>query len=126
MINKAIQKHGTKFVKTNADQVRHYFDMINAEIFDGALPKFSEIKIGAIRNIHAQVSFEDTLENPPLDLEIGVHFRTFERFLNVLSHEAIHVWQIVVKKDFKAEHDNHFFSWKEKFAEHGLTLEEKY
>lgn len=132
LLKAKIEKDGHKFVKTNKDAVKYWFNVINREIFKDKLPQFNNIRIVHLKNNHAQVVTDDydfDWVNDPIDLEINIHFRTFRLFINVLAHEMVHLWQEigeVAQDDIGKAHDGYFWSWKDKFAEQGLELDDSY
>ncbi len=110
-----------------------WFDHINNEIFDGVVPYPHVVGIkrqkdtwGYVKEIELTV----TKENVPTDMKlVGLFmnptYPSLGAFLQILAHEMVHVWQLMVNGD-TGMHNKHFYSWREKFEEHNLTLKRCY
>ena len=59
-----------------------------------------------------------------VDLYIEIHqkFPKWKDFIETLAHEMVHLYQMQVWKDPYSNHNEHFYSWRNYFKLHGLTL----
>ena len=59
-----------------------------------------------------------------LEYRIELHnkFPTWKDFIETLAHEMVHLYQMQVWKDPYSNHNEHFYSWRNKFKQHGLKL----
>ena len=60
----------------------------------------------------------------PIEYKIELHnkFPTWKDFIETLAHEMVHLYQMQVWKDPYSNHNEHFYSWRNYFKLHGLTL----
>ena len=111
------------YYPTEADTLI-WFHVINRYVFDNQLIPFENIVIKRICYWWACVYYDDGIKHAPLVLHIHMKFPNKMHFVNVLGHEMVHKWQLDINLDTGA-HNKHFFSWRPKFAEHGLDLNRK-
>lgn len=109
--------------------VRKWFDILNAVIFDGRVPKFSKIRI---KNVSGQIAAacpmhdHSNQESRFCNLEIHSKFRSFQFFITILAHEMVHSYQWLVERRSQMSHGPSFFSWRARLAEHHIPLHIKY
>jgi len=99
----------------------YWFRNINRCVFDNRLIPFSAIIIKRLRNIWAQVYYDDEIKSPPIELHLNIKFPNKFHFVTVLGHEMVHKWQLEINLD-TGSHNKHFYSWKQTFKENGLIL----
>ena len=60
----------------------------------------------------------------PIAYRIELHNRypTWKDFIETLAHEMVHLYQMQVWKDPYSNHNANFYSWRNKFKQHGLRL----
>lgn len=60
----------------------------------------------------------------PIDYSIQLHckFPTWKDFIETLAHEMVHLYQFTVIKDPYSNHNDSFYSFKERFKKAGLKL----
>jgi len=114
---------GGRYRVTN-DAVKYWFNIFNEEIFNNELPKFNTIQIRPFVKNWA-MCIEDT-DTPvtKYKLSINIEFPSFQLFLNVLSHEMVHLYQFV--NGDEATHNRMFYSWVRRLKANGLDLKESY
>ena len=111
----------------NYKDIRQWHSILNAAVFDGVVPKFSNIEIKGHRGQFAATVQDYRKRNPEercCHLQINPSFPTFKIFLVILAHEMIHAWEWVVNG--KMTHGKTFFQWREKLAEQGIPLTKEY
>ena len=112
-----------KFYPTTED-IDYWFKQINRTIFLGELVPFPIIKIRRMHNIWGCVLYDDEIRQSTLELHMCPNYPSEKFFVNVLAHEMVHKWQMDINID-TGNHNKHFFSWRETYAEHGLILTSK-
>lgn len=115
------------------DEIDHYYDLINRLCFDEQL-KPPIIVVGRLNLVWGYCFWEEDCQETGSYcwLRISDKWYCQQWFLNVLAHEMVHQYQWDVnrwhRKDTRYEkmirgsHGPSFFSWRSKFAEHGLYL----
>jgi len=103
-------------------EVRHWFDILNRELFEGVLTEIRYIDIRRRRGCHAYYSgawfnFEPTLFMRPA-------YESKRLFVQVLGHELVHHYQHLHDQD--DDHGESFLAWIPKFSDMGLDLCEEY
>ena len=114
------EKDGIQYTPTRED-VDHWFKLINRCVFLGELTPFSKIVIKRMHGVWGAVVYDDEIKNCQLELHLGTKFNDKHHFINILAHEMVHKWQLEINID-TGNHNKHFYSWRETFKEHGLTL----
>ena len=123
--------------KPTAVQAYHWFRVINRGLFNSRLPMVDI----TIRKLHKDwgrcVANWDNRKTPRgkfdqrkipyhIDVEfyIELHckFPTWKDFIETLSHEMVHLYQMTWLKDPYSNHNANFFAWKSKFKLAGLPL----
>ena len=110
--------------KPSKRNVTLWFNHINRDIFNSQLTPFSKIVLKNMGDWWACVSYDDEIKSPPIELHLHTKFESKMQFINVLAHEMVHKWQLDINGD-TANHNRHFYSWREKFTENGLLLTRK-
>lgn len=123
------------FTEYNVDrkELDFWFDHINNEIFDGEVPYPHVVDIRKQKNTWGyvkEVEITVTKKEQPVDMKlVGLFMQptypTLGAFLQILAHEMVHIWQLMVIND-TGNHNKHFYSWREKFKEHNLDLKRCY
>jgi len=106
-------------------ELDYWFNQINNEIFDGKVPYPHVIDIRKQKNTWGYVKELEVNGIKVVGLFMQPTYPTFGAFLEILAHEMIHIWQFMVIND-TGSHNKHFYSWRDKFKEHNLTLKRCY
>ena len=97
--------------------IKDWFEVINDQIFSNALKPFDTIIVKSMGDFHAMfTSFDDDTTQ----LEMHRSFDNEKVFVEILSHECIHLYQYL--HDEPVDHGPTFRKWREKFMHFGLTL----
>lgn len=107
-------------IEVTERKVQFWFNVINAAIFDNRLPKFHEIEIGNYKDFHALCECDDTTYT----LKIKSKFENRKRFVEVIAHEMIHLYEWVEYQ--KMTHGKDFYEWKNKLKRYNLDLYKNY
>jgi hypothetical protein len=107
-------------VEVTERRVQIWFNIINTVIFKNELPKFTEIQITNCKQYHAMCE----CEGDQYKLSINSAFESKKRFLEVMVHEMIHLYDWVNYEQMN--HGKLFFSWREKTKKYGLDLYKAY
>jgi len=102
-----------------------WFDHINNEVFNGVVPYPHIVDIRRQRDTWGYVKQVEINNIKVVGLFMQPTYPTMGAFLEILAHEMIHVWQLMVIGD-TGNHNKHFYSWRKKFKEHNLTLKRCY
>ena len=111
-----------KFI-TNYKDIKKYFKYFNKILFKDKLNNFNDIKIRKMNNCSGQcvenISYYKGTSF--FVLELKPVYKSKIEFLNTLSHEMLHLWQMTIQHD-KGKHNRLFFSFKSKFKKLNLSL----
>jgi predicted SprT family Zn-dependent metalloprotease len=107
-------------IEVTERKVQLWFNIINAAIFNNRLPKFHEIEIGSYRTFHALCECDDATYT----LKIKSKFESRKRFIEVIAHEMIHLYEWVEYE--KMSHGKNFYEWKNKLKRYNLDLYKNY
>lgn len=107
-------------IEVTERKVQFWFNVINTAIFNNRLPKFHEIEIGYFKDFHAMCECDDVTYT----LKIKSKFENRKRFVEVIVHEMIHLYEWV--EYHKMTHGKDFFEWKNKLKKYNLDLYKKY
>ncbi len=102
----------------------YWFHTLNEEVFEGVVPMPHLIETWREEDgedYWAYIKHVDIDDTLVVGLYIRTHYPNKAHFIQVLAHEMIHLWQLLVNGD-TGNHNKHFYGWRNKFAEHGLTL----
>ena len=115
------------FTEYNVDrkELDFWFDHINNEVFNGEVPYPHIVDIRDQKKTWGYVKQVEIGETQVVGLFMLPTYPTLGAFLQILAHEMVHVWQLMVNGD-TGNHNKHFYSWKEKFKEHNLNLKRCY
>lgn len=109
-----------KFIPTLED-CKHWFRIINKEIFDGELVKFEEIEI---RRRHGRwgecIGYTGEDGERSCTLSLHSSLKSKQHFIQVIAHEMVHLWEYTVHGTMS--HGALFHGWREKFEKYGLIL----
>lgn len=128
-----------KGFRPSHEEVVEYYNLINCYVFDNTL-RLPEIRLGAIKQCWGACYWEDELQSSGSYCKIRLNSKWYcqQWFLNTLAHELIHQWQWDIyrfeyeniynrkMKKIGGGHGPNFYQWRDKFAEHGLTLKISY
>lgn len=112
-----------KYHPTKED-IDYWFKLINRTIYLGELTPFPIIKIRRMQCMWGCVFYDDKIRKSNLELHMMNRYPSKRFFVEVLAHEMVHKWQMDINID-SGNHNKHFYSWREKYAEHGLNLSGK-
>ena len=102
-----------------------WFDHLNNEVFGGVVPYPHIVDIRRQSETWGYVKEVEVNGIKVVGLFMQPTYPTLGAFLQILAHEMVHVWQLMVNGD-TGNHNKHFYSWKEKFKEHNLDLKRCY
>lgn len=102
--------------------VRHWFDLINKDVFNEEINFASKLIINKAKNLGW---VEHKKRSNTCTLCLRQRYANFNQFLNVLGHEMVHMWQLTVARD-TGDHNRMFYKWSSTFAKHGLCLQHRY
>jgi len=111
--------------KVDQKELDFWFDHINNEVFNGEVPYPHIVDIRNQKKTWGYVKQVDVGGTQVVGLFMLPTYPTLGAFLQILAHEMVHVWQLMVNGD-TGNHNKHFYSWKEKFKEHNLNLKRCY
>jgi len=111
--------------KVDQKELDFWFDHINNEVFNGEVPYPHIVDIRDQKKTWGYVKQVEIGETQVVGLFMLPTYPTLGAFLQILAHEMVHVWQLMVNGD-TGNHNKHFYSWKEKFKEHNLNLKRCY
>ena len=111
--------------KVDQKELDFWFDHINNEVFNGEVPYPHIVDIRDQKKTWGYVKQVDVGGTQVVGLFMLPTYPTLGAFLQILAHEMVHVWQLMVNGD-TGNHNKHFYSWKEKFKEHNLNLKRCY
>jgi hypothetical protein len=106
-------------------EIDFWFNHINKEVFGGQVPYPHIIDIRKQKKTWAYVKEVEVNDTKIVGLFIQPSYPTLGAFLQILSHEMVHIWQFMVNGD-SGSHNKHFYSWRETFKKHNLTLKRTY
>lgn len=96
--------------------------IINDEIFGGILPPITSYDIRWRRDVWAL--YVGNTGTGTYQILLNKKYITRKRFINILAHELVHHYQLIVHGT--EGHGNTFTEWANKFKEKGLELAESY
>jgi len=102
-----------------------WFDHINNEVFNGVVPYPHIVDIRRQANTWGYVKEVEVNGVKVVGLFMEPTYPTLGAFLQILAHEMVHIWQLMVNGD-TGNHNKHFYSWRETFKEHNLDLKRCY
>tara|TARA_B100001250_G_C19513848_1_gene662918 strand:- start:322 stop:732 length:411 start_codon:yes stop_codon:yes gene_type:complete len=115
---------GRKYYTTYKD-IKKYFKLMNAGIFNNELCPFSEVNIKDLTRqkcigqvIHYTWKRKGTAQ---FHLEMKPTYSSKKEFLDTLAHEMIHLYQMSVLKD-TGNHNKTFYSFRPKLIQVGLDI----
>ena len=123
--------------KPTQEQLYHWFRLLNRGLFNSRLPAVPL----RVRKLHKDwgrcVANWDNRKTPKgkfdqrvipyhIDVEfyIELHckFPTWKDFVETLAHEMVHLYQMTVIKDPFSNHNQNFYSFRQRFESAGLRL----
>jgi len=120
-------------------QSRTWFKILNSHVFNNTL-KIPSMTVARRKEIMGQctASWDARVlgrkgkwnqrkipySNPTISYQIDMHHRfdTWRDFLETMAHEMVHLYQMTVLMDPYANHNKHFFRFRNKFKKFGLNL----
>jgi len=111
--------------KVDQKELDFWFDHINNEVFNGEVPYPHIVDIRNQKKTWGYVKQVDVGGTQVVGLFMLPTYPTLGAFLQILAHEMVHVWQLMVNGD-TGNHNKHFYSWRETFKEHNLDLKRCY
>lgn len=109
-----------KYVAT-VKECEDWFSIINKEIFDNQLMKFTNIEIRRRHGCWGETEGCETQTTRFSKLSLNHYFKSKKHFIEVLAHEMVHHYQWTYQKD-EMTHGETFFAWKNKFTKHNMSL----
>ena len=124
-LEKVINENCELTYETTTEDCQKWFNILNRELFDNALPQISEIDIRWRRGAHAWYDYDEKkLSQDTTKLLMNKRYKSKKFFIEVLSHEMVHHYQYVNNEE--VGHGSSFFKWRGKFNKKGLNLVEAY
>jgi hypothetical protein len=111
--------------KVDQKELDFWFDHINNEVFNGEVPYPHIVDIRRQSKTWGYVKQVEVNGVQVVGLFMQPTYPTLGAFLQILAHEMVHVWQLMVNGD-TGNHNKHFYSWRETFKEHNLDLKRCY
>lgn len=111
--------------KVDQKELDFWFDHINNEVFNGEVPYPHIVDIRRQSKTWGYVKQVEVNGVQVVGLFMKPTYPTLGAFLQILAHEMVHVWQLMVNGD-TGNHNKHFYSWRETFKEHNLDLKRCY
>ena len=111
--------------KVDQKELDFWFDHINNEVFNGVVPYPHIVDIRRQSKTWGYVKQVEVNGVQVVGLFMQPTYPTLGAFLQILAHEMVHVWQLMVNGD-TGNHNKHFYSWRETFKEHNLDLKRCY
>lgn len=99
----------------------YWFHTLNEEVFEGVVPQPHLIETCMDEDKWAYVATMDVDEILVVGLYIRTHYENKRQFVEVLAHEMVHLWQIMVNGD-TGNHNKHFYGWRDRFEMFNLNL----
>jgi hypothetical protein len=119
------QAQKTPFVPTT-NMVKHWYDVINLEVFENKLPKMHEIEVRRRHGCWAEIAVYTLAdESSWFLLCINHRFHSKKHFLAVLGHEMIHVDEYI-ETGRMTHHGESFQKWIPVFARHKMRIRISY
>jgi hypothetical protein len=112
--------------ETCEEDVRHWFGVLNREIFDGALTPIDEVDIRWRRKQYAfyEAHYGDYGQVIHSKLALNKKYRSKKFFIEVLGHELIHHYQALYNDPLG--HGPSFLAWGERLNKKGIDLVKVY
>lgn len=135
--NALAKRSAIKNHRTTMAQIYFWFNTLNKGLFKSTLqtPRF-EIK--RLKSCFGQCvcmwdgrsvkTPKDTLpvgqdhESIEYVIEMRSMYDTWKDFIETLAHEMVHLYQMTIDLDSKANHNKNFYKWKPKFKQFNLEL----
>lgn len=113
-----------KVYKTTYKDIKKYFKLFNAVIFNSKLPLFNEIQIKNLvrQKCWGQVIVLENLKKGTAinKLEMDTYYETKKDFMDTLVHEMVHHYQFLYYDS--GRHNKLFYSFEPKVKKLGLVL----
>lgn len=113
--------------KTTYKDIKKYFKIINAAVFENKLSPFNRIEIKEIRDKKKYCyGYVEVLEwqrkgTRVYRLQMQPHYKTKRDFVDTLGHEMVHLYQMANLGD-SGNHNKLFYSFEPKMEAIGLRL----
>jgi hypothetical protein len=104
--------------------IRYNYTKLNKLLFNNFLPKSKDIDITFFPEHYEDDWAWCTVDKKSFTFKFALDFDSRKHFLDILAHEMIHLAQHI--SDGKMNHQESFFTWKEKFDYYGFDLQHKY
>jgi len=119
-LEKIMESKEENLYETTVEDCEIWFKILNKELFDRKLKPIDAIEIKWRRKVYAYYEYKNNISK----LCMNRKYKSKKFFIEVLAHEMVHHYQFM--HNIPVDHDHIFMSWKKKFNQKGLNLEEAY
>jgi hypothetical protein len=119
---KLVKEAETGKYQPTINDVIHWYDILNRQIFKGELPHVNSIKLHRSNHYWGECVHDKYVDGERFfQLNFSAKFNSFKHFIEVLVHEMVHIWECVTYGYMG--HGEHWASWKPKLKKFGLDLQ---
>ena len=120
-----VRKYGRQVLVCTKPMVMHWFNRLNAEVFDGALPAPQGVSLRPIAGCMA--TFQASADYTQWWLAIRAQPMSRYAFLECLVHEMVHASVAFLDQDHLSDHGPAFMAYASRVATlAGLPLKDKF
>lgn len=124
-LQKLLETYEELEYETTIEECHEWFNVLNRDIFNNALPPVDEIDIRWRRRAYAYYYYDESKPGTGLTkLLMSKRYKSKQFFVEVLAHEMVHHYQYINNEEMG--HGPSFFKWKSTFEKKGLKLVEDY
>jgi len=118
---KLLEKNEPYEYDTTIEDCQRWFNILNRELFNQALPPVDEIDIRWRRKAHAWYDYDERYPGTGTTrLLMSKRYKSKKFFVEVLAHEMVHHYQYIYNEEMG--HGSSFYKWRDKFNKKGLNL----
>jgi SprT-like family len=126
-LDRLMESDETELYETTIEDCRFWFNVLNKDIFDNALPRVTNIIVGRRRGTYAiyECCTDDEDDNYFYStIYMNTHYKSKKFMVEVLCHEMVHHYQTTYGEPLG--HGPSFLRWREKLNKKGLNLVRAY
>lgn len=112
--------YDTPEYRPKVKDVRKWFNIMNEQLFGNKLEPFKKINIMYLDDYHALFHYWTKKQNRPPELDLHESFANEKIFVEILTHEMIHLFQYQFKEPLG--HGPSFWVWEDNLKLKGLKL----
>jgi hypothetical protein len=122
---KLLETHDPHEYETTIEDCQKWFNILNRELFDNALPKINDIDIRWRRGAYAWYDYDQTDPKTGTSrLLMNKRYKSKQFFVEILAHEMVHHYQYIYNEE--VGHGSSFLKWRDTFNKKGLNLAKVY